>query len=272
MRYSTAVAVGALAVLPLARATTSILTFLDSNCAKIQRLMDTPDTQGSGPCNQLISPYSSFMIRDIGEDCGVTIYGNVPFCSSPVLELAQVNTCYNTTWAWFSVDNCLSTQPNPSTSSEVPIATSLSSTSSETPSATSSPSTTSPPATSSVSSPTASPTTSSTTAPTVFVPVPDASSSKSSSTNAGAIAGGVVGGIAIIAAVVVYFFAIRPAQQKRKFAAPPPPAVELPDTESSTPIKKDHPYHELTDPPVYEMSPQYIAEVHGEHIHRHELA
>ncbi|KAI2643542.1 hypothetical protein GGS21DRAFT_496904 [Xylaria nigripes] len=243
-----AVAVCALAILlPFVRATTQILTFSDPHCNNSLATLNPADSLGSGPCNQITSDYSSFMITRIGPGCGVTIYGNVPFCSSPTLELGELSTCYNTTWVFFSVDDC----------------TQLSSTPPET--------------TLSIVIPNGIPTTTPSLPPSIPIagePAPQASRK----VNVGAIVGGSIAGVAILACLAIYFFGIRPRQKQRaqqEVPPPPPPHPRYPgqpETGAAGLHKKQPTYVEFTaETPVYEMSPQYIAEVHEDTLTRHEL-
>ncbi|KAI1422788.1 hypothetical protein F5Y12DRAFT_717023 [Xylaria sp. FL1777] len=240
MRYLAVVArplvVCALSILPLVGAS-SILTFSDRNCSTLSGTIKVQDSTGSGECTKVTSGYASFMIGTLGDGCTVTVYGvdpKEPFCSSTNNELAETSVCYNTTWTQFSVDVC---SPVASTSDLTSTLMSATSTSMTTPTRTSEPT--------------------------------------SNNLNVGAVIGGTISGVFVVAAVVgsgLYFFWFRPKHQKQM--------AELPAQSEASPTgNKDayamndipvkvNPYTELPDEPqVYELSPQYIAEVHEETHH-----
>ncbi|KAI1438550.1 hypothetical protein GGR50DRAFT_366507 [Xylaria sp. CBS 124048] len=265
MSYHAAVA--ACAFLPLVTAVANIVTFADDHCGKFLSTIDAPESASSGVCQHITSKYQSFMVTHLPDECSLTIYGNVPFCSSPQLELGKLNTCYNTSWAFYSVDDCLDL-PSSSPPHKPTLLPTTSSTTTHTTATTLHTSTTS------SSSPIVAAPSTPAALPTVVLPPPSAEKASDDSQNVGAIAGGTVGGVAIVACLVLYFFAYRPSNRQQFSAPPPHHGAELPSatTVMPLPVKKAHPYSELSEPPTYELSPQYVAEVHADTVHRHELA
>ncbi|KAL1616653.1 hypothetical protein SLS54_008220 [Diplodia seriata] len=48
----------------------------------------------------------------------MAIYGsdiNTFICSSKIVEIAEVDLCYNTSWVYYSIDGCISPGETPST-------------------------------------------------------------------------------------------------------------------------------------------------------------
>ncbi|KAI1295104.1 hypothetical protein F5Y03DRAFT_399362 [Xylaria venustula] len=228
----------------------SILTFSDRNCGTLLSTIDVKDTTGSGECTRLTSGYKSLMIGTLGDGCSATIYGHDSensICSATNNSLAVPSVCYNSSWIYFSVDVCA---PNATTSELASKSTA----------------TTSAIATSTLS--TAS-TSTSTTAP----------GSTNNGVNIGAVVGGTVSGVFVLAVVVgagLYFFWFRPKRQTQLAELPAHPGISPAGNNESYAINdlhaKDNPYTTLPgEPQVYELSPQYIAEVHGQTHERHEL-
>ncbi|KAH8157832.1 hypothetical protein CIB48_g10416 [Xylaria polymorpha] len=243
----------ALGILPLVEAT-RILTFSDQSCRTSSGSISAKDSPGSGECTKLTSGYTSFMIGELGDGCAVTIYGNDPkdpICSATNLTLAETTVCYNSSWTYFSVDNCT---PLETTSSE-----------------------------------SASTSTASTTSTTTTTPTPNTASN---GVNIGAVVGGTISGVFVVAILgggAFYFFWFRPKQQRKlaelstrsdtsatrinnSYAGND--AYAKPDTYfKNDPYAKTNPYTSLSTGPeeVYELSPQYIAEVHEQTHIRHEL-
>ncbi|KAI0861506.1 hypothetical protein F4860DRAFT_172942 [Xylaria cubensis] len=236
-------------LLPLVGATT-ILTFSDKNCRTRSGLISAKDSPGSGECTKLTSGLTSFMIGDLGDGCTVTIYGDDPkdpICSATNLELAETTVCYNSSWVYFSVDECTPTSS---------VSTSAS------------------------TSPTASTTSTATTTSTP--------NSDSNGVNVGAVIGGTVSGVFVVAVIIggtLYFFWFRPKQQRKMAELSTRPdtstiGINNPYSENDASANPD-PYKndtytkpaELPNGPdeVYELSPQYIAEVHEQTHVRHEL-
>ncbi|KAI0454466.1 hypothetical protein F5B21DRAFT_475484 [Xylaria acuta] len=252
-----ALALYALGILlpPLVGATT-ILTFSDRGCHTRSGSISVKDSPGSGACTRLTSGYTSFMIGKLGDGCAVTIYGHDPkdsICSATNLTLAETTVCYNSSWIYFSVDNCapLGTTSLESVSSTTSIAS----------------------------------TTSTTTTTSTPNPVSDG-------VNVGAVVGGTVSGVfvvAVLAGGAIYFFWFRPKQQRKLAELSTRPdtsatrinnpyaeddAYAKPDSYAQNdPYAKANPYTVLSSGPeeVYELSPQYIAEVHEQTHVRHEL-
>ncbi|KAI0485639.1 hypothetical protein F4859DRAFT_471938 [Xylaria cf. heliscus] len=252
-------AVYAIGLLPLAGATT-ILTFSDQSCSTRSGSISAKDSPGSGECTRLTSGLTSFMIGDLGDGCAVTIYGNDPkdpICSATNLTLAESSVCYNSSWVYFSVDNCT---PLDTTSS---VSTSASRTS-----------------TTFIASTTSTTTTTST------------PSTVSNGVNVGAVVGGTISGVLVVAVIIgvsFYFFWFRPRQQRKLAELSTRPdtsttrinnpyagddAYAKPDSlAKNDSYAKTTSYAELPSGPeeVYELSPQYIAEVHEQTHVRHEL-
>ncbi|KAI0799511.1 hypothetical protein GGR55DRAFT_476789 [Xylaria sp. FL0064] len=234
----------ALSIVSLIRAS-SVLTFSDQNCRTLSGTINVTDTTGSGECTRLTKGYESFMIGTLGEGCSVTIYGHDKensICSATNLALAEPAVCYNSTWIYFSVDVCSPPSSISQSLSTSTLATSASSTTS---------------------------TTTPTTAP----------EHTSSGVNVGAVVGGTISGVFVLALVVgagLYFFWFRPKHQ-RQLAEMPANSVTATSGNNeayamSDTHVKDNPYTELPDDPrLYELSPQYIAEVHETTHERHEL-
>ncbi|KAF2968451.1 hypothetical protein GQX73_g5072 [Xylaria multiplex] len=260
MRYLTVAArplVCALGILHLVGATT-ILTFSDKNCTASSGSIEAKDDTGSGACRKLTSGYTSFMIGTLGDGCAVTIYGydaDDPICSATNNTIAEETVCYNSTWTYFSVDGC-----SPVTSTSTSILTSISTSSTSTSASTPAPITS----------------TTSTTTPT------NTAVSGSHGTNVGAIVGGTISGVFVVgllAGAAFYFFWFRPKHQRQ--LAELPGRSDTFDTFTSgnndayakkDPHAKANPYTVLPgEPQVYELSPQYIAEVHEQTHVRHEL-
>ncbi|KAI0199434.1 hypothetical protein F4808DRAFT_211903 [Astrocystis sublimbata] len=105
--------------------TTTLLTFSDDNCGDFVESLVGKDSFPSGGCtkfaNQISAPYKSFMLNTLSLGCGVTIYGNdttPDSCSSDLKIVAFQGKCYNSTWAYYSVDLCTPLVPSPSTTSD----------------------------------------------------------------------------------------------------------------------------------------------------------
>ncbi|GAP85508.2 hypothetical protein SAMD00023353_1302420 [Rosellinia necatrix] len=169
----------------------NILTFSDEGCRTFAKSIEVKDSTGSGECKKITLGTVSFMIGDLGEGCTATIYGDDPkdpVCSANNFTLAETSVCYNSTWTYFSVDNCVYSGYTSSTS----FTTSTTSTASTAP-------------------------TTSTTSTTTTTTAPESSSN---GVNIGAVVGGTVSGIfvvAILAGAAFYFFGFRP-KQKMKLA------------------------------------------------------
>ncbi|KNG47514.1 hypothetical protein TW65_05551 [Stemphylium lycopersici] len=113
-----------LAVICTVRGST-IATFTDAECQKSFQNVNAENGYPSGICSRLAEQgrYGSFQVVALDEGCSATIYGSdsepyVP-CSSTVLEFAQIATCYNTSWVYYSIDTCTppsSASPSPTLS------------------------------------------------------------------------------------------------------------------------------------------------------------
>ncbi|KAJ2976060.1 hypothetical protein NUW58_g8185 [Xylaria curta] len=210
------------------------------------------------------------MIGSLGDGCTVTIYGNDPkdpICSATNNTLAETSVCYNSTWSYFSVDLCASVDTTRLSSTSIAtLATSTTTTTTSTSTLISASST-----------PTDTPIT-------IAEPA-------SGGVNVGAIVGGTVSGIfvgALLAGAAFYFFWFRPKQQIKLAEL-----STMQDT-STTRINGSYVEDDTYAKPdsyaksdartrtgsyavlpegseVYELSPQYIAEVHEQTHVRHEL-
>ncbi|KAI1128216.1 hypothetical protein F5Y10DRAFT_179812 [Nemania abortiva] len=267
MRFLTAVApplaVWALGILSLVRAST-ILTYTDTNCTDLSKTITVKDSTGSGECTKLTSGFGSFMITTLGDGCSATIYGHDDedsICSATNNSLADTTTCYNSTWIYFSVDDCASVDTSSSTSTSTSTSSILATSIASTTSVTSSTSTTSTATTTATAQPT------------------------TNAVNVGAVVGGTISGVfvvAILAGLAFYFFWFRPKHQKQLAELPTRPGTA--GTRSTDPFREDSafaktdpypkndPYAAVPgEPEIYELSPQYIAEVHDQPTIRHEL-
>lgn len=202
----------------------------------------------------------------------VTIYGHDPkdpICSATNNAIADT-ICYNSTWAYFSVDNCAPVDTSSSSLISPTQLTSTARTTSET-RTTSTTQTTAVTQTTSVTS---------TSASTIATPEP-----ASKGSNVGAIVGGAISGVFVIAVLVglaLYFFWFRPKQQRQLAelsARPDTSHTRINDMYAdSNAYAKDKPYSKKdqylalsNEPEIYEMSSQCIAEVHEQTHVRHEL-
>ncbi|KAJ8128765.1 hypothetical protein O1611_g4867 [Lasiodiplodia mahajangana] len=283
MRFLTAVgpplAVWALGIPSLVRAST-VLTYSDQDCTDLSKTITAKDSTGSGDCTKLPTGFGSFMIKTLGDGCSVTIYGSDAedsICSATNNSLAETSVCYNSTWIYFSIDDCTdeSSISTFTPTSKSTLATSITSTVSTTATTGTSSSILATAIVSTTSDPSSSTTSTSTTT----------AAPSSNGVNVGAVVGGTISGVFVVAVLggaAFYFFWFRPKHQMQ--------LAELsgrPDTAStrnndpfrddnafakSDPYPKNDPYvaipggHE-----VYELSPQYIAEVHEQTHERHEL-
>ncbi|CRG85475.1 hypothetical protein PISL3812_02531 [Talaromyces islandicus] len=104
-----------------------ISTFSDDTCKDSFQVFNGPDGFPNGTCVQLKShgAFGSFQVTQLDDGCGVTIYhkdatAGSP-CSDPAPILANLGQCYNSSWVYFSIDNCV--QPDTTTSSSGATAT-----------------------------------------------------------------------------------------------------------------------------------------------------
>ncbi|KAI1153256.1 hypothetical protein F4825DRAFT_271406 [Nemania diffusa] len=260
MRYLTVgaspLAACAFGILSLVGAST-VLTFTDQNCTESLKTITTQDTSISGECTRLTSGFGSFMVGTLGDGCAVTIYGKDTddlICSATSLEIAEASVCYNSTWVYFSVDNCVI----PDTSSSASTSTLAS--------ATSATSITSTALTASIVSTTS-----------TISPEPTAGPT-SNGVNVGAVVGGTISGVFVVAAltgVAVYFFWFQPRHQRQLAelsARPDTPDARLNSSSQDNSFAKADSYVKSdSQTELHELSPQYIAEVHEETHVRYEL-
>ncbi|GME46610.1 hypothetical protein BKCO1_4600016 [Neofusicoccum parvum] len=94
-------------------ATSYISSFSDSGCTQLFAEWDGPNGYPNGSCTSLRSKaqgeLASFMFTGLDEGCSVTLYGSDgnDMCAenAPTL-LADVQTCYNSSWVYYSIDYC----------------------------------------------------------------------------------------------------------------------------------------------------------------------
>ncbi|KAI0205446.1 hypothetical protein F4808DRAFT_409253 [Astrocystis sublimbata] len=92
---------------PCVRAST-VLTFSDGDCRTRLASVAVPDAL-DGMCTKFHKGYSSLMIGTLGTSCTATFYGDdpmEPIYSQNNRTLAEEETCYNSLWLYFSVDDC----------------------------------------------------------------------------------------------------------------------------------------------------------------------
>lgn len=110
-------------------ATSDITTFNDAECTNAQSTFSGPNGYPDMTCtrfsSRVSSNYSSFQVGNLDPGCAgkqhkqaeddlidsriVTIYGSDSdrrSCSSKTLEIAEPSRCYNTSWVYYSIDNC----------------------------------------------------------------------------------------------------------------------------------------------------------------------
>ncbi|KAF2467947.1 uncharacterized protein BDR25DRAFT_327148 [Lindgomyces ingoldianus] len=91
---------------------TGIGTFTDNKCTKSHDLLTGPNGYPDGTCTplNLTSSLPGFQVVGLDSGCAVTIYGhddetNQP-CSSPTKIVAELASCYNSSWVYYSIDGC----------------------------------------------------------------------------------------------------------------------------------------------------------------------
>ncbi|KAI2483222.1 hypothetical protein Ptr902_05539 [Pyrenophora tritici-repentis] len=113
----------------------TIATFTDDQCKNSFQSIQAENGYPNGTCLRLADngKFGSFQVVGLDSGCSATIYGTdaeefVP-CSSTALQFAQLATCYNSSWVYYSIDACTPPQSssisgnptrptsNPSTSS-----------------------------------------------------------------------------------------------------------------------------------------------------------
>ncbi|KDB23929.1 hypothetical protein H109_04171 [Trichophyton interdigitale MR816] len=96
----------------LVGSTSSIATFSDENCQNSLSSFDGPNGYPNGTCSRLerSGKYGSFQVVNLDNGCSVTLYGRDDIagqpCSSSVTQVAEIATCYNTSWVLYSIDEC----------------------------------------------------------------------------------------------------------------------------------------------------------------------
>ncbi|KAK5635115.1 hypothetical protein RRF57_010827 [Xylaria bambusicola] len=232
------VALCALGILPLVGAS-SILTFSDRSCSTFRNTISVKDDTGSGECTKITSGFTSFMIGNLGDGCSVTIYGDDPadpICSATNNTLAEPSVCYNSTWTYFSVDQC---SPR---SSSLTTSTSTST----------------------------SPATATTT------PEPSTNNVNVGAVVGGTISGVFVFAVIVGAGLYFFWFRPKQQRQMAELPARSATSPGGGNNEAylmKDYHAKSNPYKPLPEEPqpVHELSPQYIAEVHEQTHERHEL-
>ncbi|KAF2865833.1 hypothetical protein BDV95DRAFT_599521 [Massariosphaeria phaeospora] len=110
-----------------------ITTYSDTKCGKSFFNFDGPNGYPDGVCTKLqLAANQSAQIVGLEPGCAVTLYGpdeTFQPCSSSIKIVGQIATCYNSSWAYFSIDGCRN--PN------LPITPSSLTTSTPTPTSTS---------------------------------------------------------------------------------------------------------------------------------------
>ncbi|RMZ70611.1 transmembrane alpha-helix domain-containing [Pyrenophora seminiperda CCB06] len=99
-------------------------TFTDDQCKNSFQSIQAENGYPNGTCLRLADngKFGSFQLVGLDPGCSATIYGAdaeefVP-CSSTALQFAQLATCYNASWVYYSVDSC--TPPQSSSISRAP--------------------------------------------------------------------------------------------------------------------------------------------------------
>ncbi|ORY19165.1 hypothetical protein BCR34DRAFT_582354 [Clohesyomyces aquaticus] len=110
-------------------ASSSIGTFTDGKCTKSHELINGPNGYPDGTCTplNLTSSLHGFQVVGLDSGCSVTIYGPDDdtglACSSPTKIIAELASCYNTSWVYYSIDGC---DPPGKTPSPTPTSSSAS--------------------------------------------------------------------------------------------------------------------------------------------------
>ncbi|KAF1954192.1 hypothetical protein CC80DRAFT_129864 [Byssothecium circinans] len=183
-----------------------ITTYSDGECKKSFNNLHAVNGYPDGVCTQLGMSSNgtprTFQLARLDDGCAVTIYGaneGPDPCSSSLKIVAQIGTCYNASWVYYSIDGCV----QPSASSIILPTTTPTPTSTSTPIATAT-----------VANYDASPTTTPISAP--------------GTSHTGAVVGGITGGVAAFAVLLALTMVLLRRQYLGK-PLPPPPAYELPD-------------------------------------------
>ncbi|KIW01945.1 uncharacterized protein PV09_06783 [Verruconis gallopava] len=88
-----------------------ISTFSDSNCQDSVTSLYGPNGYPNGTCTDIrrSGPYGSFQIVGLDPGCTVTLYmfdNTTDICGGFQDEHTQIAVCYNSTWAFYSIDFC----------------------------------------------------------------------------------------------------------------------------------------------------------------------
>ncbi|KAK7189027.1 hypothetical protein DPSP01_004135 [Paraphaeosphaeria sporulosa] len=192
-----------------------ITTFIDDQCKTSHEPLEVKNGYPDGVCTALKikNGLEAFQIVQLDPGCAVTLYGpnddSGQACSSPVKIVGELAACYNSSWIYYSVDNCF--KPNSVSSSALVLPTVAASPSST---LSSSSSTSSPSPTSSASS------SKSTTTP------PPTKNTDTSHTPA--IIGAIIGSVAICAALIALLvFCLHQRKSQPGKPLPHPPSYEL---------------------------------------------
>ncbi|OJD31572.1 uncharacterized protein BKCO1_4600016 [Diplodia corticola] len=96
-----------------ALATSYVSSFSDASCTQLFNEWDGPNGYPNGSCTSIRTKaqgqVTSFMITGLDEGCTVTLYANdgTDICTPNASTfLADVETCYNSSWAFYSIDWC----------------------------------------------------------------------------------------------------------------------------------------------------------------------
>ncbi|KAK3700778.1 hypothetical protein LTR37_015750 [Vermiconidia calcicola] len=274
-----------LALLPLAiewAHCTQVQTFSDSECEVSLNDWEGPNGYPGGLCTSALRQgnYSSFMITALDPGCAITLYGpgtpNGP-CSpnaAPGAIVADPAKCYNTTWAYYSIDGCFKS------------ATRSGKKSTESSSRTSTSTFPSPSTSTSTSSRTDSTGGASRASSTASAsPSPDRQNNDDDDgTNTGAIVGSTIGGVAfgaLLAALGIWLFIRSRRARRDQLPSYPGGPAELPPSEYHSAARKDlvggahytglggHPVspggnaHELSSHGIPEMQSRHLVELPG---------
>ncbi|KAF2646545.1 hypothetical protein P280DRAFT_387981 [Massarina eburnea CBS 473.64] len=172
-----------------------ITTYTDVECMKSFSNLRAVNGYPDGVCTPLeLSKPETFQLAKLDDGCAVTLYGENEgplSCSSSLKIVAQMGTCYNTSWVYYSIDGCL--QPRSSslilpTSTPIPTPVSV------------------PSSTISVASATAT--------------ISEESEPRTNRTT-GAIVGGITGSVASFAVIFGIVLCLRRRYQEKPLPAPP---------------------------------------------------
>ncbi|KZM26756.1 hypothetical protein ST47_g2103 [Ascochyta rabiei] len=93
-----------------------ITTFTDAKCTRSWRALDTVNGYPDGLCKPLnVTMGQSFQIQGLDPGCTVTLYGanaGPLSCSSATKTVGHLATCYDPSWVYYSIDQCLPPTPS----------------------------------------------------------------------------------------------------------------------------------------------------------------